>query len=565
MAGSQKSSSLFIRNARIVDGTGGPERRGAIAVRDGLIAAVGESASLEDAGPGAREIDAKGQVVAPGFIDIHTHFDPQLCWDRLATPSLEHGVTTVLLGNCSLSLAPVRREGVRPLAAMFKQIEDIPLLTLAEGVPWTWETYPEYLAFISEGLGINVAGLVGHSALRSYVMGAASQERTATPEETAEMCRVLREAIRGGAAGLSTSYVDIDENMKPVPSRFADRAEIVALGRAMAEAGRGLIQTVPVFYNPPEQLQNIHEMAAISRATGLMCTIAPIVHSSANSLWSDSLAALEEENAKGARVFGQSMPRTFDINLRLSESSFLLLGLPAWADPMRMALPERRAAFADPERRSDLRMQFGMLRFAIPDFENAFVVGRVACAENRALEGMPVAKLAAGKGVDVADAMIDLALSEDLETEFSFRNFLHVDPAGVTALLGHPMIHVGASDAGAHISQFCGTGDTSYLLARWVREMKAFSLEHAVHRLTGELADAFGIRGRGRLVPGQAGDLVIFDPDRIDRGAEDFVHDVPGEANRYVRHAVGIDRVAVNGQVVWEDGGYTEARAGRIV
>ena len=322
---------------------------------------------------------------------------------------------------------------------------------------------------------------------------------------------------------------------------------------------------MPVFYNPPEQLQNIHEMAEISRATGLMCTIAPIVHSSANSLWSDSLAALEEENAKGARVFGQSMPRTFDINLRLSESSFLLLGLPAWADPMRMALPERRAAFADPERRSDLRMQFGMLRFAIPDFENAFVVGRVARAENRALEGMPVAKLAAGKGVDVADAMIDLALSEDLETEFSFRNFLHVDPAGVTALLGHPMIHVGASDAGAHISQFCGTGDTSYLLARWVREMKAFSLEHAVHRLTGELADAFGIRGRGRLVPGQAGDLVIFDPDLIDRGAEDFVHDVPGEANRYVRHAVGIDRVAVNGQVVWEDGGYTEARAGRIV
>ncbi|MBU6282879.1 amidohydrolase family protein [bacterium] len=559
------TSSLFVKNARIVDGTGGPERRGGVAVRDGVVVEAGESATAAAAGPGAREIDARGQVVAPGFIDVHTHFDPQLCWDRLATPSLEHGVTTVLIGNCSLSLAPVRPEGVRPLAAMFKQIEDIPMPALTEGVPWSWESYPEYLSFISRGLGINVAGLVGHSALRAYVMGAAAQERTATESEVAEMCRVLGEAIRGGAAGLSTSYVDIDENMKPVPSRWADRAEIVALGRAMAAEGRGLIQTVPVFYNPSEQLANIREMAEISRATGLACSIAPIVHSRANSLWSDSLAALEEENANGARVYGQSMPRTFDINLRLSESSFLLLGIPAWAEPMRMPLAERRAAFADPSRRSDLVTQFGLLRFAIPDFAEAFVVGRVAREENRALEGRRMVEVAAERGVDVAEAMLDLALAEDLETEFSFRNFLHVDPAGVTALLSHPMIHVGASDAGAHISQFCGTGDTSWLLARWVRETGAFTLERAVHRLTGELADAFGIRGRGRLAPGQAGDLVIFDPATIDRGSEDFVRDVPGDANRYVRHARGVDRVAVNGQVVWEEGGYTDARAGRIV
>lgn len=565
MADTAGNRSLFIRDARIVDGTGGPQRRGSIAVRDGRIAAVGEDVDRADAGPGAREIDARGQVVAPGFIDVHTHFDPQICWDRLATPCIEHGVTTVLMGNCSLSLAPVRPADRRHLAGMFKQIEDIPLETFAEGVPWSWETYPEYLDFVRRGLGINVAGLVGHSALRAYVMGAAAQERAATSEETGEMCRVLREAIRAGAAGLSTSYVDMDENMKPVPSRFATRDEIVALGLAMAAEGRGIIQTVPVFYNPPEQLRNIHEMAEISRATGLMCTIAPIVHSQATSLWSDSIAALEEEHARGARVFGQSMPRTFDINLRLSESSFVLLGIPAWAEVMRMPLPERRAAFADPARRADLRTQFGMLRFAIPDFENAFQVGRVARPENAGLAGRPVAAVAAERGVDVADATIDLALAEDLETEFSFRNFLHVDPQGVTALLSHPLIHVGASDAGAHIAQFCGAGDTSYLLGRWVREMGAFTLERAVHRLTGELADAFGIRGRGRLAPGQAADLVLFDPDRIDRGAEDFVRDVPGNANRYVRHAVGIELVAVNGAIAWEGGRYTDARAGEIV
>lgn len=558
------SASLLIRNARIVDGTGAPARDGSVAVRDGKIAAVGE-VSAASVPAGTREIDAGGRVVAPGFIDVHTHFDPQICWDRLATPSLEHGVTTVLMGNCSLSLAPVRADGRRALAGMFKQIEDIPLATFAEGVPWSWETYPQYLDFVRQGLGINVAGLVGHSALRSYVMGAAAQERAATDEETAEMCRVLADAVRAGAAGLSTSYVDMDEDMKPVPSRFATREEIIALGRAMKEAGRGIIQTVPVFYNPPQQLDNIREMAEISRQTGLLCSLAPIVHSTTSSLWSDSLAVLEEENAKGARVYGQSMPRTFDINIRLSETSFLLMAMPAWNEIMRMPLAERRQAFADPARRADLRTQFHMLRFGIPMLDDVFTVGRVARPENEPLEGRLLAEIARERGVEVPDAMLDIAVSENLETEFSLANFLHVDPDGVTAILSHPRIHIGASDAGAHISQFCGAGDTSYLLARWVRDLKAFTLERAVQRLTSELADAFGIRGRGRIAPGQAADLVIFDPDAIDRGSEEFVRDVPGNANRYVRHAKGIDRVVVNGAVVWEDGSYTDARAGQIV
>lgn len=564
MAASSTSTTLLIRNARIVDGTGAPARTGSVAVQDGTIVAVGDvpAGTLP---AGTREIDAHGQVVAPGFIDVHTHFDPQICWDRLATPCIEHGVTTILMGNCSLSLAPVKKEDQRALAGMFKQIEDIPLATFAEGVPWTWETYPEYLDFIRKDLGINVAGLVGHSALRSYVMGAAAQERESTPEELAEMCRVLQDAIRGGAAGLSTSYVDIDENMKPVPSRFATRDEIIALGKAMKEVGRGIIQTVPVFYNPPQQLENIHEMAEISRQTGLMCSVAPIVHSGSTSLWSDSLAALAEENANGARVYGQSMPRTFDINIRLAETSFLLLGMPAWAEVMRMPLAERKAGFADPARRADLRMQFGFLRFGIPNLDEAFTVGRVARAENEALEGRRVAELAAERGVELADVMLDLAVAEDLETEFSLKNFLHVDAQGVTAILSDPNIHIGASDAGAHISQFCGAGDTSYLLARWVRDLKAFTLERAVQRLTGELADAFGIKNRGRIAPGLAADLVIFDPSTIDRGSEDFVRDVPGNANRYVRHATGIDKVVVNGAVVWEDGAYTGARTGQVV
>ncbi|MDX2170280.1 MAG: amidohydrolase family protein [Deltaproteobacteria bacterium] len=553
--------SLLIRNACIVDGTGGALRDGDVAVVDGRIAAVGKDLPRSGLAGEARELDARGRALAPGFIDVHTHFDPQICWDRLATPCLEHGVTTVLMGNCSLSLAPVRKPDRRALAGMFKQIEDIQLATFDAGVPWSWETYPEYLDAIRPGLGINVAGLVGHSPLRTYVMGAAAQERAATDDEIAAMCAILQDAIRGGAAGLSTSYVDIDEEMKPVPSRWATRDEVIALGKAMQAVGRGLIQTVPVFYNPPEQIQNIRDMGDISRATGLMCSVAPIVHNAlVGDLWRDSLAALDEEAQRGAQVFGQSMPRTFDINLRLSETSFLLYGAPAWAAIMRLPLAERLAAFADPARREELRNHAMLLGPLL----NVLLVGQTT-PKNAALQGRMLGDLASERGVTPADAMLDLACDENLQTEFSLRNLIHADPDGVTAILSHPRIHIGASDAGAHIAQFCGAGDTSYLLARWVRDLKAFSLERAVYRLTGELADAFGIRGRGRIAVGQAADLVLFDPAAIDRGGEDFVHDVPGGGNRYVRHATGIDLVAVNGAVTWEQGAYSTARAGEIV
>jgi N-acyl-D-amino-acid deacylase len=552
--------SLFIRDAAIVDGTGAPARRGSVTVRDGKIAALDEGTASR-APEGVPVIDARGEVLAPGFIDVHTHFDPQICWDRLATPSIEHGVTTVLMGNCSLSLAPVRREDRRALAGMFKQIEDIPLETFAAGVPWSWETYPEYLDFIRRDLGINVAGLVGHSALRHYVMGKAAQERAATDDEIGAMSRVLVESIEAGAAGLSTSYVDIDENMQPVASRLAAKSEIIALGQAMAKAGRGIIQTVPVFYLPMVQLQNIRDMADISRATGLLCTVAPIVHNQDTDLWKDSLALLAEEKANGARVFGQSMPRRFDINIRLSEASFILLALPAWAAVMRLPLEQRLDAFRDPARRDDLRNQAVLLG----RLWDHLAVGTVFTPANESLRGRLVKDVAAERGVAPADALLDIACSEDLRTEFSLAGMIHADEARVTEILTHPMIHIGASDAGAHIAQFCGAGDTSYLLARWVRELGAFTLERAVHRLTGELAEAFGIRGRGRIAVGQAADLVVFDPEKIDRGTEDFVSDVPGGANRYVRHATGIDTVVVNGAIVWQDGRYTDHRAGEIV
>lgn len=553
--------SLWIRNARIVDGTGAPARDGAIAIRDGRIAAVGDSLDPSLLPPDAAEIDAAGRVVSPGFIDVHTHFDPQICWDRLATPSLEHGVTTVLMGNCSLSLAPVRADDRRALAGMFKQIEDIPLETFEAAVPWCWESYGDYLGFVREGLGINVAGLVGHSALRHYVMGAAAQERAANDDEIEAMGRVLTEAIEAGAAGLSTSYVDIDEHLRPVASRLATKEEVIALGLAMAEAGRGLIQTVPVFYLPEVQIQNIRDMAEISRATGLLCSVAPIVHSPDNDLWRRSIDLLEEENARGARVFGQSMPRRFDVNIRLSEASFLLLALPTWGAAMRLPLEERRRAFADPGRREAFRNEAVLLG----RFWDFLRVGATVDPANASLRGRLVKEIAAERGVAPADAMIDLACAEGLETEFQLAGMIQADPEAVGELLRHPCVHIGASDAGAHVAQFCGAGDTTDLLGRWVRERGTLSLERAVHRLTGELAEAFGIRGRGRIAEGLAADLVVFDPATVGRGEEEFVNDVPGGGNRYLRHATGIEAVIVNGALVWAGGRYTEARVGEIV
>ena len=217
-----------------------------------------------------REIDAKGHVLAPGFIDIHTHYDPQICWDRLATPSIEHGVTTVVLGNCSLSLAPVKKEGRRKLVKMFEKIEDIKEPTFDAAVSFAWESFGEYLDFIRPGLGLNVGALVGHSALRFYVMGGESQERIATDDEIARMCALLEQAMAAGAMGLSISYVDIDEDSRPVPSRLADMREKIALCKAMAKSGRGVLQTVPYFIDIEQQLANIEELGELSLASGVV-------------------------------------------------------------------------------------------------------------------------------------------------------------------------------------------------------------------------------------------------------------------------------------------------------
>ena len=549
---------LLIKNGSVIDGTGSATKQADLGIKDGVIVSIGQ---VE--GDALETIDAKDLVVSPGFIDIHTHFDPQLCWDGHATPSIEHGITTVVTGNCSLSLAPIKgKEDADKIVSMFGVIEDIKKTTFDEAVPFSWQSFPEYLDHIRPKLGINVGALIGHSAIRLFVMGPESQEREATQEEISKMCEIVREAMRAGALGISSSYVDIDEDGDPVPSRFAGFDEKVALAQAMGESGRGIWQVVPYFPDMKQQLDNIRELGDISLAANVPCSLQPVLSSPTSPNAEELIEALEKEQARGARVFGQTMPRCFDLNMRLSETSMLLYALPRWKKIMDLPREQRLEQFK--EQKSELVNEMkdakGMSG-SIPFLK----VGSVKSDENQRYQGQYLGAIAQEENKELGEVILDLSIRDNLDTEFQLQNVINADKQAVAKIVSHPLCHFGASDAGAHITQFCGTGDTSHLLQHYVRETSTFSLEEAIHKMTGELAVDWGLADRGTLEEGKAADIVIFNSDTVSVGKEEFVDDFPGEARRYVRKSEGYDVVIVNGAIAYQDGRYTETLNGRVV
>ena len=401
---------LVIRNAFVYDGSGMPGYRGEIGIRDGRTVRVGRVPEV-----GVTEIDAGGLAAAPGFVDVHTHYDAQLCWDGLAQPIIEHGVTTVVTGNCSLTLAPLREEQRGRLCRMFRQIEDLPMAAFDDGIDWQWETFDGYLDALTGQIGLNVAPLVGHSAIRMWVMGEDAFHREATADVVAAMQEVLAECLRVGASGLSTSYV----------SRKAAHTEIEALCETMGEVGHGLLQIVPEFYDTALMCKRVDMLADLSIAYGVSTTLSPLFHSAhAPEMVETVLTRVQEQAARGSRVWPQVQTRPIDINFRLRERNFMLMALPSWFQTLNLPTRQEKVArFSDPEWKAKLIAE------AMPDGDNAMLsamrrrlekayVRGVRHERNTGLLGRRLGDIGRERGVSAAEAMIDIALDENLETEF---------------------------------------------------------------------------------------------------------------------------------------------------
>lgn len=554
---------LIVRDGLIVDGSGLPARRGDVAVHAGKVVSIGRHA-----GDAHRVIDAAGKVVAPGFIDPHTHYDAQLCFDPYAFPAIEHGVTTVVPGNCSLSLAPLRIDQRDAFSRMFRLIEEMPEAAFDAGVDWRWgEGFGGWVDALASNIALNVAPLVGHSVLRMYVMGPDAQARAAEANEIRAMADLLRECLRAGAVGLSTSFVDIDESYRPVPSRWAAPAELDALSAVLGEFG-AVLQIVHEFYDTELTIARVNELAELSLRHGITTTLSPLFHSDANHEGVQRvMAAVDAARARGAAVWPQMQTRPIDISFTLEQRSLMLLTMPSW---WRVAsLRDRK------ERLEAVRSQ----RDKLVDEMNAlarrpngglgaggFVVRETLLDRNADLVGRNIDDIARERGCTHGDAVVDLALDEELGTWFIRASIGHSNSPVVGDLLAHPNVHIGASDGGAHVGSFSTFGDTGYLFSEFVRGTGSLSLEAAVKKITLDPASIWGLKGRGLLAPGYAADLVVFDADHIGRGPEIASDDFPGDGIRWIRRQEGVDSVVVNGEITWDTrNGYTpDARAGVI-
>ncbi len=551
------SYDLIIKNGKIIDGSGIPGFRGDVAISGGRIVGVGLVT-----GDARRVLNADGLVVAPGIIDNHTHYDAQVTWDPLCTFSCYHGVTTVVIGNCSLGLAPAHKEDQEPLASVLSHVEAIPLEAIRAGVTWNWETIPEYLDALDRRLGVNVASLVGHSAVRRYVMGEASQDRVATQDEISAMREIVREGIEAGSVGVSFEHNmrHFDWNGRLAPCNLATDDEILAVASVLDEVGRGVIQVGgdrklgvkltkasgrPVFYG------NITQQA-----------VAP-------DLWRERLTEAENLMREGHRAYQFVMPRPGDLRYTMKTAQHFD-ALPSWKSVMLLPLEERKQAFRNPEVRAKLHLE------AVDTARDVTIAGQFTrrwdlqfvhqpvLPKNQNLKGKSVAQIAAEQGKDVLDAFLDLILEENLETEFERRE-VNCDEAAMTALLTSPYTVIGQSDGGAHVVFRTDYSYCTYLLSHWVRERRIMSLEDAIRKLTYVPATLFGLLDRGLVRPGMAADLIVFNPETIGPLQQGEAQDLPRGGTRRSQLAQGIEWTVVNGGVLLERGKHTGEYPGMVL
>ncbi len=556
---------LLITNGRIVDGSGGPAFRGDVAVKNGRIAEIGRLAGAA----AARKVDAEGRVVAPGFIDNHCHYDAQVTWDPLCSYSCDHGATSVIFGNCSLSLAPVHkgdRAKQRRLSEFLSYVEAIPMEVL-DTLEFTWERFPEYLDQLDRNLGVNVGNLVGHTAVRYYVMGDDCQQRTATDDEIKQMQGLVREAIEAGALGLSVSRNQghYDPQGVHIPALWADEKEIFALGDVLREMGTGLIQSGGG--NGAEMKDGL--MSRLSEATGRTVVYNNLTQSARRpDQWHQQMARVNDTAGRGIRAFPMCTPnRITDYFTMRNTQEFR--GLPVWHPICLSSSQEMLKAYADPDIRKQLHAEaIDFVHGQPPGLSRTWwdymVVQHAVLPQNRWMEGKTLGEIAAAQQKGIIDCFLDLAIEEHLDTEW-LHGEINVDDDAVAKILTYPYAIIGLSDGGAHVQFQSGFGFSTRLLAEWVREKQIMSLETAVRRLTFESASIFGLYDRGLIQPGKVADLTIFDPDTVKPLPLEVVHDFPTGAKRIKEPAQGIFATFVNGEMLMKEGRHTGALPGRVL
>jgi N-acyl-D-aspartate/D-glutamate deacylase len=557
---------VIVRGGEVIDGTGAPRCRADVGVRDGRIAEVGDLPY--DA---ASVIDATGRVVTPGFVDVHTHYDAQVFWDAAMTPSPLHGVTTVLAGNCGFSIAPLSNDPAdgEYLMRMLARVEGMPLQSLRSGVPWSWTSTQQYFDAIDGALGVNAGFMVGHSAIRRIVMGEDATAREATPDEIAQMCRLLREGLDAGGTGFSSSWsrTHNDAEGRMVPSRYASRDELVELCRATGMHEGTSLEFIPMAGQfEPWAIELMADMSAAAQRP-LNWNLLPVSAASLDQARA-KLHAGDVARARGGKVVALTIPMNFGVRLSFL-SGFLLDAMPEWETAMGLPRAEKLALLRDPAARDKLdaaaQRPDNQLR-ALANWSTMTIFDVVA-DENRAYAGRTVGEIAVEQAREPWEVLCDIAVADDLLTSFGRlpRPDSDDDWKARLEVWRDPRAVIGASDAGAHVDMLASFNYTTILLDEAVRKRQLLPLEEAVHLLTDVPARLYGLVERGRIEPGWQADLAVIDPARV---ASDEVArrlDLPGGAGRLYAGSQGVDHVLVNGRPIVTDGVLTAERPGTLL
>jgi N-acyl-D-amino-acid deacylase len=548
---------LLIKNGLVVDGSGKPGYAADIAIHGNKIVEIGKVT-----GDAKKTIDAKDKVVCPGFIDPHTHFDAQICWDPVLSPSSWYGVTTVILGSCGVTMAPCKPDRREVLLWDLTNVESIPMAVLESGVKWNWETFPEYMASVGgQELGINVGFLAGISPFRHYVMGEASMERAATTRERTRIAELLKEAVEAGAFGFSSSNVKSHVGYKgrPFASRLADKDEFRAYSRVLKELGKGVIE-MALLKVPGKIAEDEYEMLdLLLTESGRKVTYTSVfARDDDPDGFKDTLRTIEPLVKRGAYPQATPKPLISDLNMT---NPFLFSHFDCVHPLFNASREEQIRIYSDPQFRVELRDELSKPSVAHNNW-NYYEVQEAQDPALKKYEGRSIASIAKELGKDPLDTFLDIAVQDKLHVRFLIV-LLNGNDEKVAQIIGDPRVMIGLSDAGAHIDAMCDASYPMIMLGKWVRERKVLTLERAIQRMTSEPADFFGITSRGRLATGLAADIVVFNPETVsapERASP--IHDMPGGARRVVAEPKGIDFTIVNGQLLFEGRKDTGARAG---